>query len=69
MTKQEMIVWIDNASYEQLFRKMRFAPIGDPFFQGDVGKHFMKVFSIRRKEVGPAEHTATSKRIGWDPQG
>jgi hypothetical protein len=65
MTEQEMRDWIDNASYEDLFRKWRFAPAGDPFFQGDVGKYYSEVMVKRRKEVGPEEHTRISKRLGW----
>ena len=65
MTTQEMLDWINNATYEELFRKWRFHPVGSPFFQDDVGKYYAKVFAERRKEVGDAEHTRISKKIGW----
>lgn len=65
MTKKEMKEWIDNASYEELFRKWRFAPIGDPLLKGEMGEYYLKVFSQRREEVGGAEHTRISKKIGW----
>jgi len=58
--------WIDNASYEALLRRWRFAPVGDPMLQGDTGDYYSKVMSQRRAEVGDEEHTAASKRIGWD---
>jgi hypothetical protein len=61
-----LIAWIDRASYEQLFERWRFAPLGEPLFQGDVGDHYTAVMSQRRAEVGPVEHSATSKRIGWE---
>ena len=64
-TETEMIEWIDNASYEELLRKWRFAPAGDPFFQGDIGKYYEKVLAGRKKEVGGAEHSRLSKKIGW----
>lgn len=63
----EQKAWIDNATYEDLFRKWRFAPIGDPLLQGEAGDHFVKMFNKRRSEIGSEEHTRISKRIGWDP--
>jgi len=65
MTNQEMMAWIDQASYTALLCKWRFAEIGDPFFRRDVGKHYSKVMSERRSAISPEEHTAVSKRIGW----
>ena len=64
MTKQQMIEWIDNASYVELLRKRRFAPIGDPFFQDEVGDHFHKVMKEKR-DADPDEHVRASKTIGW----
>jgi len=64
MTKEQKD-WIDTASYESLLRKVRFAPIGDVMFQGSSGEYYGKVMDARRKEIGAAGHTATSKRIGW----
>lgn len=58
--------WIDNASYEDLLRKARFAPIGDPYFQGELGSYFMTAMMLRRANLPPGEHTTTSKRVGWD---
>jgi hypothetical protein len=66
MTEQEMKSWVDNADYEQLLRKWRFAPVGDPLLQGDMGDYFSKVMFAKRDEVGNAVHVATSKHIGWD---
>ena len=61
----DLIAWIDAASYEELLRKWRWAPSGDPFFRGAVGVHYSETMVRRREEVGPAEHVAASKRIGW----
>lgn len=66
MTEEEMKAWIDSASYEELLRRWRFAPIGSPWFLGEVGKHFSNVMMDRRREVGDLEHTRISKIIGWN---
>jgi hypothetical protein len=57
--------WIDNASYEDLLRRWRFAPVGDPMFQGDTGDYYSRVISERRN-ADHAEHVDASKRIGWE---
>jgi hypothetical protein len=66
MTTEQMIQWIDNASYEQLLTKWRFSPIGDPFFVGEVGEHFKNVMAKKRNELGNDEAAEASKRIGWE---
>jgi len=63
-TDEDRIAWIDNASYEQLLSKWRYATIGSPFFQGAVGKHYKTVMAERREQVGNAEHVRASKSIG-----
>ncbi len=68
MTEVEMRAWIDNASYETLLRKWRFAGMGDPFFAGDIGDHYLKVMTRKRDEIGP-EAATISKRIGWGRNG
>jgi len=65
MTVEEMKKWIDGASYRQLLSKWRFAPAGNPFFQGEVGDYYSEVMARKRSEVGDAEHVAASKSIGW----
>lgn len=57
--------WIDNASHEQLLRKWRFAPSGDPFFTGETGEYYGKALAEGRR-ADPAGHTQASKNIGWD---
>ena len=56
--------WIDQASYEDLLRRWRFAPVGDPFFQGDTGDYYSKIMGELRA-ADPAGHVAASKSIGW----
>lgn len=58
--------WIDTSSYEWLLSRWRFAPAGDPIFQGDTGDYYSKVMRERREQVGNAEHVRASKAIGWD---
>lgn len=65
MNENEMIEWIDNASMEELIRKIRFEPIGSPWFQGKVGLHFNKVYRKRRAETPVEEWRAISKKVGW----
>jgi len=66
MNKEQMKQWIDNASYKQLFEKWRFAPVGDPFFQGEIGSYYSTKMKQRRKEVGNDTHVVISKSIGWN---
>lgn len=56
---------IDGLCYEDLLRRWRFAPAGDPWFQSETGDYW----SARMKEVRElgADHVGASKRIGWDP--
>ena len=65
MSDQDMKDWIDRASYEDLLRKWRNAPVGSPFFQGEIGDYYSEKMKQKRIEVGPAEHTRVSKSIGW----
>ncbi len=58
--------WIDNSSYESLLHRWRNAPVGDKMFQGDTFEYFSKVMAKKRSEVSEEQHTATSKKIGWD---
>jgi len=66
MTPEQMMAWIDGASYEQLLRKWRHEPAGNPFFVGDVGLHFSQVMEQKKLLLGEAERVAVSKRVGWD---
>lgn len=58
--------WIDNASYEALLSKWRNAPVGDPFFQGEIGDYYKEALGCKRDLAGPAEAARASKAIGWD---
>lgn len=56
--------WIDNASYEQLLSRWRFAPVGSPWFQGEVGDYYKQVMA-RKRDADPDGHVRASKSIGW----
>lgn len=57
---------IDAKSYESLLCGIRFAPIGDLWFQGDTGKYWSeRMKHLRSQPNGDAMHTAASKSIGW----
>lgn len=54
---------IDNLSYEGLLSKWRFAPVGDPWFQGDTGKYWgERMAELKAKDPGRA--VAVSKSLG-----
>jgi hypothetical protein len=61
MSEEQIKAWIDSASYEDLLRKWRTAPAGDPFFQGKMGDYYSVVMSERRAQVGPDEAARISK--------
>ena len=57
--------WIDSASYEDLLRKWRFAPAGDPWFRDDTGDYYAKVMAQKRA-ADPEEGVRASKSIGFE---
>lgn len=65
MNEQEMRVWIENASYQELLYKWRFEPSGSPWFQGDVGVYYHNVLRQRKDSLTPAERVTASKQVGW----
>lgn len=60
----EAKAWIDNASYMQLLSRWRFAPAGDPIFQGDSGDYYATVMA-EKHDADPDEAVRASKAIGW----
>lgn len=65
MNAEEMKRWIDAASYESLLSKWRNAPVGSPWFQGEIGEYYEQAMKTKREMVGDAGHVAASKAIGW----
>lgn len=56
---------IDNADYESLLCRWRFAPIGDPLFYGEIGEYYSKVM-LSKREATPDNGVSASKKVGWD---
>ena len=57
--------WIDNADYEALLQSWRFAPVGSPLFQGEVGDYYKKIMAEKKKATPVSEQVRASKAIGW----
>jgi len=56
---------INEMTYEEMLRRWRFAPAGDPLFAGDTGDYFEKVMQEKKQAAGPGAAVAISKGIGW----
>ncbi|CAB4163834.1 hypothetical protein UFOVP1146_190 [uncultured Caudovirales phage] len=54
--------WIDNATYEELLSKWRFAAVGDSMLRGETGKYYSDIMFEKRQQV---DHVQASKNIGW----
>jgi len=63
---EEMKKWIDEASYEELLSRWRFAQSGSPWFQGEIGEYYAKAMGLKRAEVGDDEAVRASKSVGWE---
>lgn len=63
MNRQEKEA-IDNLTVEQLLRQHRFAPAGDPRYQGEEGDYRVARLA-KLRSADPAAYTAASKNIGW----
>ena len=53
---------IDALSYEELLRDWRFAPAGDPWFQGETGRYWND--RMRELREAGADHVGAPKRLG-----
>ena len=62
----EVIKTIEKMSYEQMLKKHRFAPSGDPMFEGDSGWLFSKNMEIKKMELSHDERVRISKKVGWE---
>ena len=63
-TQEEMTAWINRQDYQGLLSWWRFAPPGDPFFQGGTGERYsqrMQELKSRQQDGG----AAASKALGW----
>lgn len=56
---------IDGLSYQALLSRLRFAPAGDPWFQGETGNYWMRrMREMRSAPGGDDEHVRASKSLG-----
>lgn len=55
---------IDSMSYTALLGHWRFAPVGDPWFQGETGEYWKQRMSELRSQG--ADHVSASKELGWE---
>ena len=67
MTEEEMLRWVEGASYEQLLRKQRFEPIGSPWFitESVAERIFARMAELRAAPGGREEAVRASKAVGW----
>ena len=61
----EVKMMIDSMTYTEMLNKWRFAPAGDPLFEGESGEYFADLMAERRAS-NPEEHVRASKTIGWE---
>lgn len=54
--------YIDSLSYKDLLTQWRFAPVGNPWFQGETGKYWGDRMAELRSTV---DHVGISKEMGW----
>lgn len=66
--EDDMKSWISSADYETLLRKWRFAPAGDPYFQGEIGDFYSKTMFAKRDALADEERVRASKNIGWEKE-
>ncbi len=57
--------WIDNATYKELLRRWRFAPLNDPIFIGDFRNYYQEIMEERKSELPAGADVRISKEIGW----
>ena len=59
--------YIDGLNYYGLLRKWRFAPVGDPWFQGETGEYWAKRLGQLRDD-NPENTVQVSKELVWEKQ-
>ena len=62
----ELKAAIDELPYEEMLRRWRFTPSGDPVFEGESAEYFGKrMAELRAQPGGNDRHVSASKSIGW----
>jgi hypothetical protein len=62
-----MRAWVDQASYQDLLQKWRFAPAGSPWFAGAMGTYYSLKMQEKKAALTPGQQVAASKAVGLDP--
>lgn len=57
--------WLEQASYEDILRRWRFAKVGDPTFFGQNGGDYIRAMDKKRAALPPGEAARISKKVGW----
>ena len=63
--EEQMRAWVDEASYEELLMRWRFAPSTDTIFHGDLGRHFVQTMASKKNALAISDQVTISKRVGW----
>ena len=63
--KEEIKNQIDNMDFESMVLLWRYAPVGHPMFQGEVGVYYVKVMREKGAKISESEKVAASKSVGW----
>lgn len=62
----ELKLIVDTASYLDLLRIWRFAPIGDDITEGESGKYIsQRMIAMRAEPGGNDLHCRCSRALGW----
>lgn len=62
---EEMKKTIDGMDYQSMLSLWRFAPVGHPMFQGEIGKYFANSMKEKCSQLAAGEQARISKEIGW----
>ena len=57
---------IDAMSVEDMLRKSRFAPLGDPLFTGESGEYFFRAMNKKKDALPEGDWSRISKCVGWN---
>lgn len=59
----EVRAMIDGMSYGKLLETWRYAPAGEPIFQGESGQYYADVMRERRQALPEGAHATISKAL------
>lgn len=65
MEEDRYLNWIYEATYEELLRAWRFAPIESPILQKPYGKLFINQMRKKGDELYSSQKRKISNKVGW----